>query len=98
MANNRGRLLNNMIEVKTLFDNPKIAEIITKNNLEKLLTYATIFSDFYKPYANFKSIKDFPIANKQVLKDNWNKIEVKEYTNLPDNKIKYTSGLRNFLA
>ena len=92
IANNRGRIVNCCDEISFLLENPDINEIFNKHYLNEILTYATTFSEFYKPYQNFKTIQDFPIVNKQFLKDHWNEIVVEQYENLPDNRDKFTSG------
>lgn len=92
MKNNRGRIVNNCEEIKFLLSNPREAEKITKNYLEGALSYATMFSEFYKDYKNYKSLYDFPIMDKVALKENWDKIAVSEYQNLSDTVRKYTSG------
>ncbi|MBQ8261307.1 MAG: hypothetical protein IJZ00_03375 [Lachnospiraceae bacterium] len=89
---NRGRLINSCEELKYLLDNPKAAEIIAQHSLNDILTYATTFSKFYKPYNGFSNLQDFPIINKEVMKKNWEEIIVNEYADCTDNKIKYTSG------
>ena len=90
--NNRGRLINSMDEIRFLISHPAECEIFRKHYLNDILMHATLLSNFYKPYINFKSLSDFPIVNKNVYRDNWNSIVVKEYANLPDSKMKFTSG------
>ena len=90
--NNRGRLVNSMDEIRFLISHPNECAIFSKHYLNDILEHATLCSDFYKPYVNFKTLNDFPIVNKSIYKDNWDKIVVKEYANLPDSKTKFTSG------
>lgn len=92
IVNNRGRLVNCCDELEYLLEHPEANLIFNKHYLNDILTYATVFSPFYHKYQDFKSILDFPIVNKQFLKDNWNDIIVPQYQNLPDNKDKFTSG------
>lgn len=92
IKNNRGRLINCCDEISCLLENPNICEVAAKHSLNDILTYAVTFSDYYKQYRDFKSLNDFPIVNKEILKQNWDKIAVKQYENYPDNRIKYTSG------
>ncbi|WP_158848836.1 CoF synthetase [Algibacter sp. L1A34] len=42
--------------------------------LDKLLQMAVYNSDYYSSYKNFKSLKDFPVVNKLIIKDNFNKM------------------------
>ena len=91
-ANNLGRIVNAMAEIDFLIQHPLECEVYRKNRLTDILTYATLFSDYYKQYAGFKSLSDFPIVDKNVYREHWNDIEVKEYSELPDSRVKYTSG------
>ncbi len=75
-----------------MFDRPRETEIFTKHYLNDILTYATIFSDFYKQYRGYQSLNDFPIVNKEILKSYLDKIVVRQYADCIDNRIKYTSG------
>lgn len=90
--NNRGRILNCCKEIKYLLENPNVSEIFAQHYLNDILTYATNFSDYYKSYQEFKSLNDFPILNKEMLKTHWNEIAVKQYKDCVDNCVKYTSG------
>ena len=92
IENNRGRIINAMDEIDYLIHHPMECEIYQKNRLTDILTYATLFSDFYKQYSGFKSLNDFPIVNKNVYREHWDDITVKEYSELPDSRTKYTSG------
>lgn len=92
IENNRGRLVNCCEELEFFLAHPDANRIITTRNLNDILTYTTTFSPFYKEYSGFKTLQDFPIVDKQFLKDHWDEIAVDEYLNLPDNRTKYTSG------
>ncbi|SEK82985.1 phenylacetate-CoA ligase [Pseudobutyrivibrio ruminis] len=92
IENNRGRLVSSCEELDYLLAHPEANEILSKHYLNEILTYATTFSNYYKEYKNYRSIKDFPILNKQDLKDHWNDIEIEEYNCMTDNCTKYTSG------
>lgn len=92
IKNNRGRLVNCCDEISCLLQNPNICEIAAKHSLNDILTYAVTFSEYYKKYADFKALSDFPIVNKEILKQNWDNIAVKQYENCTDNRVKFTSG------
>lgn len=92
VKNNRGRLINACDELRYLLNNPQSNKIFSKHNLNNLLTYATTFSKYYAHLQNFQNLNDFPILTKQDLKNNWNKIRIANYNNIPDNVIKFTSG------
>ena len=92
LENNLGRMINSMDEIRYMIEHPKESEIFRKHYLNDILTYATLFSDFYKPYKGFKSLQDFPIVNKNVYREHWDEIAVKEYSELADSRVKFTSG------
>lgn len=92
IKNNRGRIVNSMDEIRFLISHPKECEIHQKIQLNEILTFATLYSEYYKKYADFKILQDFPIVDKNVYRENWDKIAVKEYSELPDSRVKYTSG------
>ena len=92
LQNNRGRLVNCCEELQIMLQNLAIASIVAERSLNKILTYATTFSELYKPYKNFRKLQDFPIADKSFLKEHWDEIAIKEYAGLPDNRVKFTSG------
>lgn len=91
ILHNRGRIVNGCMELRYLLKNPKVNTIFAKHYLNDILFYATTYSEFYKSYAAAKSLSEFPIMKKQDLKDNWDKIAIKE---IPEDEIitKYTSG------
>lgn len=94
IKNNRGRIVNSMDEIRFLISHPKECKIHQKIQLNEILTFATLYSEYYKKYADFKMLQDFPVVDKNVYRENWDKIAVKEYSELPDSRVKYTSGLQ----
>lgn len=92
IENNCGRLVNCCEELHYLLANPKSNAIFAKHYLNDCLTHATTNSDYYRKYKGFKSLRDFPIVNKEILKSHWNEIIVGEYANLADSRRKFTSG------
>ena len=68
IKNNRGLIVNQYKEVETIMNYPIFTECFRKGYLEKILQYATEQTEFYKPYKNFKTIRDFPIINKQIIR------------------------------
>lgn len=90
--NNRGRLVSCCKELDYLIAHPEVNIILNKHYLNDILTHATTFSPYYKQFKAFKSLADFPIVDKQFLKDNWNEIVVPEYQGMVDNCEKFTSG------
>lgn len=92
LMNNRGRLVDSCEELDYLLQHPEVNHILQKHYLNDILTYATTFSEYYKQYNDYSSLKDFPIVNKQFLKDHWNDIAVREYLQFADTREKFTSG------
>lgn len=92
LKNNRGRIVNSMEEIRYFINHPSASEMMQKHYLNDILTYATMFSEFYKKYRDYKSIYDFPIINKNMYRENWEDIAVKEICELPDTRMKFTSG------
>lgn len=80
-------------DVKTLLDLSTFEDVSyqTKKRLEELLTHATSTTEFYKPYKDFKSIKDFPIIKKSAVRENFEEFKSKEYLNKNCYKVS-TSG------
>ena len=91
-ATNLGRIVNGCNEFRYLLDHPSVNAIFAKHYENDLLTYATTFSAFYKKYAGFKSLRDFPIMTKADLKAHWDEIAVHEFADDPNICTKYTSG------
>lgn len=89
---NLGRLVNGCDELRYLLNNPEANAIIAKHHENEILTYATKFSPYYKQYAGFKSLQDFPIVTKADLKAHWDEIAVAELANDPNICTKFTSG------
>lgn len=90
--NNLGRLVNGCDELRYMLAHPEANIITAKHYQNEILTYATTFSSYYKKYAGFKSLQDFPIVSKQDLKDHWDEIAVSEVAKLPNICTKFTSG------
>lgn len=89
---NLGRLVNGCNELRYLLNNPEANIMFAKNQEVEILTYATEFSPFYKKYAGFKSLQDFPIVTKADLKEHWDEIAIPALANEKNICTKYTSG------
>lgn len=92
LKNNKGRLVNACEELSFLLENPKANSVFEKHYLNEILTYAVTFSEYYKKYNEYSVLEDFPIVNKETLKEHWDEIVIHEYEKYPDSRIKYTSG------
>ena len=90
IASNRGRIVNSIAELDYLIANPQSCEILSAHYLNDILTYAAGFSEFYRYCRGFTALQDFPLIDKETMKQNWDAIAVPEY----DSQIttKYTSG------
>lgn len=84
--------MNSCEELSYLLDHPEANKIFAKVNENEILTYATKFSEFYKKYAGFTSLQDFPIMTKADLKEHWDEIAVPQLADDPKICTKFTSG------
>ncbi len=62
-----------------------------RSYLDKLLEHAVATSEFYKDYKNFKSLEDFPVINKSIIRDRFNDIQSGAFKN-KSNYSMSTSG------
>ena len=92
LLNNNGLISNQYEEIQLLMDKPLELHSFRDRSLVDLLTFVSRYSEFYRPYQDFKSLQDFPVVNKDVLKENWEQIFVQEFKRRTDNREKYTSG------
>lgn len=90
--NNKGLIVNQCKEVEAIMKEPILTKGFQEGYLTNLLTYATRNSEFYRKYETFKSIKEFPIVDKEILRQNWDRVLVPEFKDRKDNKEKRTSG------
>lgn len=91
-ANNHGLIADQLKEIELIMGQPADAECVAAGYLNNLLNHAVENSVFYQRLKGFKSIRDFPVVNKQILKKYRSEIFVEKYKGLNDNKIKHTSG------
>lgn len=89
---NNGLIVYQYDEVQKIMSNPSEFQSTLHGYLTSLLTHATLHSEFYKKYDGFKNLQDFPLVNKEILKENWDSVLVSEYKDRKDNKEKHTSG------
>jgi phenylacetate-CoA ligase len=76
-----GKVKKHYDEIKFVYEhyNEKEAVEIRKRNLSNILNYAVTHVPFYKPYANYKDISDFPVINKNIVRDHINEFLSPEY-------------------
>jgi phenylacetate-CoA ligase len=79
MKENRGLIVNQYAEVQNIMANPKEYAPILEGYLTSLLTYVSRHSKFYQKYENYKRLQDFPIVDKEILKENWEDVFVPEF-------------------
>lgn len=89
---NNSLIVNQYEEIQNIMENPLKYKATVDGYLYGVLKNATLHSEFYKPFDKFKSLQDFPIVNKEILKQNWDKVIIQEYKERTDNKEKHTSG------
>lgn len=92
LEKNHGLIVNQCKEVNAIMEKPQLTEGFREGYLENLLTFVSRHSPFYKPYIWYQNIKDFPIVNKEILRQNWDEVFVPEFSDRTDNKEKRTSG------
>lgn len=68
-------------EIKLIQENPKSDEVlkIKKSHLNTLLKHAITSTVFYKEHIEYKSIEDFPVVNKNILKSNFDNFKSRLY-------------------
>jgi phenylacetate-CoA ligase len=52
---------------------------LVQQSLDRLLSFATATAAYYKPYSN-KAITDFPVINKSVIRENFDRFVSSEYS------------------
>ncbi|MEW7278498.1 CoF synthetase [Aquimarina sp. 2201CG1-2-11] len=88
-----GKKRNHYDEIKFIVENPTSQKSIDlKNkNLQYLLEHAVKSTGFYDAYKKYDSIEDFPVINKNIIKDNYEGFQSKDYIDLPKFTVS-TSG------
>ncbi len=88
-----GKKQNHYNDIKFINENPTAPEAIDlkRERLQNVLNHAVKSTANYKEYKNFESIEDFPVVNKNIIRDNFEQFQSKEYINLPKFTVS-TSG------
>ncbi len=60
---------NHLNELKNAFDDPVSFKKVNQHRLEAMLDHACTTTPFYKQFANFNSLNEFPVIDKKVLKE-----------------------------
>ncbi|WP_062054900.1 hypothetical protein [Aquimarina longa] len=68
-------------DIKKILENSGSLEYETKKNkyLKAILSHATTSTSYYQKYAEFKSIDDFPVINKNLIKHNFESFRSSKY-------------------
>lgn len=66
------RVKRNLNETSSILANPNLPETraLIESNLDQLLKHASATVPFYKKFHGFNSLKDFPVINKNIIRDN----------------------------
>lgn len=92
LQNNRGLIVNQLDEVRTMMDYPIFTKSFREGYLNSILSYAVENTEFYRKQKDFRSLQDFPLVNKEILKEHYDEIFVSAFQGRSDNKEKRTSG------
>tara|TARA_R110000868_G_scaffold193351_1_gene438210 strand:- start:2848 stop:4155 length:1308 start_codon:yes stop_codon:yes gene_type:complete len=67
-----------LIQIDSCFKLSSFEELekVNKPNLKHLLDLAVNHSPFYKEYGGYKDLKDFPVVNKNIIKENFDNINI----------------------
>jgi len=68
---------NHLNEIAGIVGNPESSESLEKRNqnLTLLLEHAISTTNFYKEYKGLKSLQDFPVINKNIILDNYERFK-----------------------
>lgn len=80
-------------DIKSIMSNPESPQSIQKRaqSLDKLLHHAVTTTPFYKEFSNFKSLEDFTVIDKNIIRDYYEDFKSSEFKN-ENNYSAYTSG------
>ncbi|MDY8138934.1 CoF synthetase [Aquimarina sp. 2201CG5-10] len=72
---------NHYEDIKKIIENPHSAPSQSKKEkyLKGILDHAVATTNFYQPYTNYNSISDFPIINKNMIRDNFEDYKSSKY-------------------
>src|SRR5690606_10757728 len=78
-------------DIKYIIENNDKTVSIRKKYLDNILNHAINTTPFYKKYNNYSELSDFPIINKNIIKEHYKDFQSEEYINSKVFKL-YTSG------
>lgn len=66
-----GNVRKHYIDIEKQLNNPSYCKKQVNKNMRELLQYAVNEVEAYKPYKSYKKLSDFPVINKNVIKENY---------------------------
>lgn len=78
-------------DIKYIIENNDETASIREKYLNDILNHAVNTTPFYKEYSNYGNLSDFPIINKNIIKENYKDFQSEEYINTKVFKL-HTSG------
>ncbi|MHA7060066.1 hypothetical protein ACWGOQ_0022755 [Aquimarina sp. M1] len=72
---------NHFKDIKELIENPnsQLVQFRKKEYLQKILQHAVSTTWFYQKYSGYRSIDDFPVINKNLIRDNFEEFKSSKY-------------------
>ncbi|WP_051189760.1 phenylacetate--CoA ligase family protein [Daejeonella oryzae] len=94
-----GPVNKNYEEIRFILENYDSPESIRKRdlNLSNLLIHATGTSPFYAEFKHFKSLSDFPVINKIIIRDRFTDLQSKKFKNKRNHTVQ-TSGSSGIIS
>tara|TARA_R100001369_G_scaffold92823_1_gene140193 strand:- start:4356 stop:5672 length:1317 start_codon:yes stop_codon:yes gene_type:complete len=88
-----GKIKNHYNDIKFILENYNSMESFEKRTqyLNNILLHATTTTPYYRHLAEFKSLNDFPVINKIIVREKYLEIQSETYLNRPKKKLQ-TSG------
>ncbi|QKX06863.1 CoF synthetase [Aquimarina sp. TRL1] len=89
----KGKVKNHYQDIKYIIENPLHPKVMAKkdDSLINILDHAVHSTDFYKKYREYSSIHDFPIIDKNIIRDQFNGFQAASYIDEPKQEV-FTSG------
>ena len=74
-----GKIKNSLSDIRSDYSLINFNKLQEKKKpvLDKLLNTAIKQTKFYKPYISYKTLQDFPVVNKSIIKENFEAINIK---------------------
>jgi len=89
---NRGRIVNQYDEIMSIMKEPQLLKGVKATYLTNILEFVANHSAYYSDYIDWKNLWDFPVVNKNILRENYELINVSELNGINGTVKKSTSG------